>query len=303
MHATSNTHAETALPEPTPSREAIVQDRPTLGSLPRARRRPERWLVPTIDFVSSSLVLTIVALLDGAAVFPALPVAPLVLLGLYGILGVYGAQPPPRRSAKKTGPLAGDPGPDGGRLRLVGLADHRLSIAAQLSLWLGFVAARHRLARAHRRRHIRRASTASSAGSWSATTRPPSGSRPTSRCERARPSSAPCPPPTDDSKPADRVAALEIVDRYHADRVVIASQHADDEGLLELVRAFKSIGVPVSLLPRPLDLLEAPAVTPSQVGGVPLIEVEALAARRAVPYAGPDRRATAGPRSASSSRR
>ena len=84
---------------------------------------------------------------------------------------------------------------------------------------------------------------------------------------------------------------------------MIATQHADDESLLDLVRAFKSIGVPVSLLPRPLDLLEAPAATPSQVGGVPLIEVEALAARDAVPYAGPDRRATARPRSASSSRR
>ena len=84
---------------------------------------------------------------------------------------------------------------------------------------------------------------------------------------------------------------------------MIASRHADDEGLLDLVRAFKSIGVPVSLLPRPLDLLEAPAATPSQVGGVPLIEVEALAARDAVPYAGPDRRATARRRSASSCRR
>jgi hypothetical protein len=97
--------------------------------------------------------------------------------------------------------------------------------------------------------------------------------------------------PFEDRKnPADRVAALEIVDRYHADRVVIATQHADDESLLDLVRAFKSIGVPVSLLPRPLDLLEAPATTASQVGGVPLIEVEALAARNSVPYKGPDRR-------------
>jgi hypothetical protein len=83
-----------------------------------------------------------------------------------------------------------------------------------------------------------------------------------------------------------------VVERYHADRVVISTQHADDEGLLDLMRAFKSIGVPVSLLPRPLDLLEAPAATPSRVGGVPLIEVEALAARGAVPYTGPDRRAT-----------
>ena len=106
------------------------------------------------------------------------------------------------------------------------------------------------------------------------------------------PSSAPCPPPRTTPDTAGRVAALEVVERYHADRVVISSQHADDEGLLDLVRAFKSIGVPVSLLPRPLDLLEAQAVTPNRVGGVPLIEVEALAARDAVPYTGPDRRAT-----------
>ncbi|MBS1679486.1 MAG: glycosyltransferase family 2 protein [Actinobacteria bacterium] len=44
------------------------------------------------------------------------------------------------------------------------------------------------------------------------------------------------------------------------------------------------------MLPRPLDLLEAPSARPSRVGGVPLIEVEALAARDALPYRGPDRR-------------
>jgi hypothetical protein len=81
-----------------------------------------------------------------------------------------------------------------------------------------------------------------------------------------------------------------MVDRYRADRVVIGSQHADDEGLLDLVRAFRSLGVPVSMLPRPLDLLEAPAATPSQVGGVPLIDVEELATQASIPYTGPDRR-------------
>ena len=35
-----------------------------------------------------------------------------------------------------------------------------------------------------------------------------------------------------------------------------------------------------------------PSVTPNRVGGVPLIEVEALATQNAVPYTGPDRRAT-----------
>ena len=140
MHATSNTHAETALPEPTPGREAVVQDRPTLGSLPRARRKPERWLVPSIDFVSSSLVLTIVALLDGAAVFPALPIAPLVLLGLYGILGVYGAQPSSQA-------LGEEDGPAWPVIRILMAAGFvwsaslitDLSITAQLALWLGFV--------------------------------------------------------------------------------------------------------------------------------------------------------------------
>jgi glycosyltransferase involved in cell wall biosynthesis len=44
------------------------------------------------------------------------------------------------------------------------------------------------------------------------------------------------------------------------------------------------------MLPRPLDLLEAPSATPSQVGGVPLIDVGALAARASLPYSGPDRR-------------
>jgi hypothetical protein len=98
------------------------------------------------------------------------------------------------------------------------------------------------------------------------------------------------PPAEKDPGTAGRVAALEVVERYHADRVVISSSHADDEGLLELVRSFKSIGVMVSLLPRPLDLLEAQSVTATRVGGVPLIGVEALGARSSVPYKGPDRR-------------
>jgi len=91
---------------------------------------------------------------------------------------------------------------------------------------------------------------------------------------------------------ASRISALDVLDRYGADRVVIGSQGADDEGLLDLVRSFRSLGVPVSLLPRPLDILDAPAATPSQVGGVPLIDVEELASRSSIPYVGPDRRAT-----------
>ena len=72
------------------------------------------------------------------------------------------------------------------------------------------------------------------------------------------------PPGDGASTSGRRAAALDIVDHHHADRVVISSQHADDEGLLELMRTFKSIGIPVSLLPRPLDLLDSP---PSPTAG------------------------------------
>ncbi len=46
---------------------------------------------PLVDLISSSVALAVIALIAGAAVFPALPVAPLLLVVLNGILGVYGA--------------------------------------------------------------------------------------------------------------------------------------------------------------------------------------------------------------------
>ena len=163
-----------------------------------------------------------------------------------------------------------------------------LSTTAQLALWVGFVIV-DSAARAIGTRHIRKFDQVERwviVGESSTTERlkayRPLRDRATIVCT--------VPPHSDGSTSVDRAAALDIVDRYHANRVVIASRHADDEGLLDVVRSFKSTGVPVSLLPRPLDLLDAPVVTPSQVGGVPLIDVETLAARQSVPYAGPDRR-------------
>jgi hypothetical protein len=98
-------------------------------------------------------------------------------------------------------------------------------------------------------------------------------------------------PPTGEMDGAGyRTGALEVVDRYGADRAVIAGHQQTEQGLMALVRAFQAVGVQVSMLPRPLDLVEAPAATPSRIAGVPLIEVEALAAREFVPYSGPDRR-------------
>lgn len=271
-------------------REALVQDRPTLGAMPMARRGASWWLLPAIDFVSSSLALIAIGLLTDTEFFPAIPVAPLVLIGVYLLLGVYGASRPRR------GPFSSEGGAGWPVIRLVVAALFAWSASLvtsldggqQLGLFAIFVAL--------------------DATSWALVTpylrnleQPERwvlvGDEATANRLRAyQPLRefatliGTVPPAERDEGSRGRVAALEVVERYHPDRIVISSQRADDEGLLELVRAFKSIGVQVSLLPRPLDLLEAPAATPSQVGGVPLIEVKALASRDAVPYTGPDRR-------------
>jgi hypothetical protein len=285
-----NPSTDLSLDRPFPARalrrEALVQDRPTLGSMPRAKRSIGWWLLPVVDFLSSSAVLAAVLLLTGSKLFPALPVAPLLLIAVYGVLGVYGASSSRGGEDGLAWPVI--------RLLVATLFAWSASLLApldggtQLALWGGFVvldtAARrlgaplfHRLDRVERWVLVGAESTAQRLRAY----------EPLRAYAKVV---ATVPPGGDDSQAAARVGALEVVDRYSADRVVIASQHADDEHLLELVRAFKSIGVPVSLLPRPLDLLDAPATTPSQVGGVPLIDVQALAARGTVPYSGPDRR-------------
>jgi Glycosyl transferase family 2 len=284
---------ELPLDQPFPTRpprqEAVVQDRPTLGTMPMARRGASWWLLPAVDFASSSVALTLIAVLGKVPLFPALPLAPIVLVIVYGFLGVYGSRP-------SRGALSDEDGAGWPVIRLLVAALFAWSASlmtpigggAQLVLWAVFVGI-DTGCRAIVTPHLQKLSPQER---WVLV-----GDEATAERLRAyAPLSAFAAvvgtvPPTDrDSGSAGRVAALEVVERYHADRVVISSQHADDEGLLELVRAFKSIGVLVSLLPRPLDLLEAQAVTPSRVGGVPLIEVEALAAPGAVPYRGPDRR-------------
>jgi hypothetical protein len=291
MQSSTDLSLDSTFPAAAESRRgALVQDRPTLGSLPRARRGLGWWLPPVVDLISSSVALAAVTLLAGIAVFPAFPVAPLVLVLLNGILGVYGA------NVSKSG-FGSEDGVAWPLIRVLLAAVFAWSASlitpldggSQLALWITFAVLdtagrmltaplRNRLDRVERWVLVGDEATAERLKAY----------EPLRRYASVVCTVAPF---EDRSNPADRVAALEIVDRYHADRVVIASQHADDESLLDLVRAFKSIGVPVSLLPRPLDLLEAPSATPSQVGGVPLIEVEALATRRAVPYSGPDRRA------------
>jgi hypothetical protein len=267
-------------------REALVQDRPSLGTMPMARRGPGLWLLPAVDFVSSSIALAVVAAVAGVAFAPAFPVAPGILLLVYALLGVYGSQPQRGTEGGAGWPVI--------RFLVAALFAWSASLLTplggleQLGLWLGFVAF-DTVLRTLLGPYVERLNPQER---WVLV-----GDEDTAERLRAY---APLkkyasvvgtvPPAEKDPGSAGRVAALEVVERYHADRVVISTQHADDEGLLELMRAFKSIGVPVSLLPRPLDLLEAQSITASRVGGVPLIEVDALGARSSVPYKGPDRR-------------
>lgn len=272
-------------PRHAPHHEAVVQDRPTLGNLPRTRRGHRWWLSPLIDLLVSCVALTSVALAVSSTPFPALPIAPLLLIAAYGALGVYGSS------------LSnGDAGLAWPVARLLGGAFFAWSASllipldggSQLALWALFALLDFG-ARAIAAPYLQRADPVER---WVLV-----GDEATAaRLEAYQPlrsyATIVCTVTAGDdgSQIATRIAALEVVDRNSADRVVIESRHADDERLLELVGAFKSIGVPVSLLPRPLDLLESPATTAGQVAGVPLINVGALAVRGRAPYTGPDRR-------------
>ncbi|HEX5592423.1 MAG TPA: hypothetical protein VFX35_03635, partial [Solirubrobacterales bacterium] len=256
--------------------------------MPMVKRGPGLWLLPLVDFVSSSVVLGIVAALGGVGVLPAFPVSPAILVGIYLILGVYGA------GAER----AENAGTGWTVIRILVAAVFAWSASLlipveadeQLGLWLGFLVLdtglRSMLTPYLERHHPQER--------WVLVGDEETADRLRAYAPLKKYASVvgTVPPAEKDPGTAGRVAALEVVERYHADRVVISSSHADDEGLLELVRAFKSIGVPVSLLPRPLDLLEAQSVTTSRVGGVPLIGVEALGAHSSRPYKGPDRRDT-----------
>jgi Glycosyl transferase family 2 len=288
MHSSTDVPLDRPFQPAANSRETLVQDRPTLGAMPMTKRGPGLWLLPVVDFFSSSVALAVVTAIGSVAFVPAFPIASLVLVFVYALLGVYGSASARADEGARAWPII--------RFLVAALFAWSASLLTplggieQLGLWLGFIAldtALRSVLTPYLERH-------NPQERWVLV-----GDEDTADRLRAY---APLkkyatvvgtvPPAEKDPGTAGRVAALEVVERYHADRVVISSSHADDEGLLELVRAFKSIGVPVSLLPRPLDLLEAQSVTATRVGGVPLIGVEALGAHSSVPYKGPDRRST-----------
>ena len=119
---------------------ASVQDRPTLGNLPRARRVQGWWLAPAIDLAAAFLALALVAIATGDRMLPALPFAPLLFLALNGALGVY---------ANRAGSsLGGEVAAGGPVMRLLTAALFAWSTSlltpldpvAQLILWLAVVA-------------------------------------------------------------------------------------------------------------------------------------------------------------------
>jgi Glycosyl transferase family 2 len=289
MHSSADLPLDRPLATPREPTEAVVQDRPTLGSLPRTKRGVAWWLVPGIDLVASSTALLAIAVVNGEKAFPALPLAPLLLVFVYGLLGVYTSKP-------SRGGLEIENGVAWPVIRLIVAALFAwtasllttLDGGAQLALWALFVSL-DLVGRTFSAPFLRRMDRVER---WVLVGDDTTAERLRAYAPLRAYAQVVCTvPPSDEmDQEGGRVSALEVVDRYQADRVVIASRHADDKGLLDLVSSFRSIGVPVSLLPRPLDLLEAPAAKPSQVGGVSLIDVEALAARTSVPYAGPDRR-------------
>ena len=221
--------------------------------------------------------------LSGAAVFPAFPLAPLALLVVYSFLGVYGAKssraPWPTRRR-----LAGDPLPGRRRVRLVASLLTPLGSTEQLGLWVGFIVLdsgcrtiisplprapqpRERWVLVGDEEDAERLRAYAPLKKYANVvgTVPPAERGPRHRRPRRRPRGG---------------RALPRRPRRHLQPARRRRGAAGTGPRLQVDRR------PVSLLPRPLDLLEAQSATPNRVGGVPLIEVEALAARGRHPLHG-----------------
>ena len=219
--------------------------------------------------------LAVVMLGSGSTAWPAIPLAPLLLVGVSQVLGLYGS---PDSALNR---MAGFQGrPFLGRLVITALfawtaslliASHGsgLGVIGQLALWilalmlggLGGMATPDGRAGFGRRRRwlvVGDDETAERLKAYEPLR------------DHAKIVHSVLPPAPTSTSPADREAALRMVDDHRADRVVIAARTLDDKGLVAMIKTFRSLGVPVSLLPHPLDLLEAPAAEPVRLGGVPL---------------------------------
>jgi hypothetical protein len=84
-----------------------------------------------------------------------------------------------------------------------------------------------------------------------------------------------------------RAEALGLVEKYRADRVIVAPRVAERETTLSLISTFKSIGVATSLLPEPVELAGTGALTSREIAGVPVIDVGPLEGGQATSAVGP----------------
>ena len=90
-----------------------------------------------------------------------------------------------------------------------------------------------------------------------------------------------------------------MVDDHEADRVVIAARSLDDKGLVAMIKRSDRSGCRSACSRTRSTSSRRRRRRPSRLGGVPLIQVESLAARGRAPYQGPDRRPTEDHESAS----
>jgi Glycosyl transferase family 2 len=274
---------------------ALVQPRPSLGSLPRVKHGRVALLRAAIDFLGASAALAAVMIQSGSPAWPAIPLAPLLLIGLSRVVGLYESSDPLANSKVgfNGGPLAGRLLTTGAfawtASLLVASQGPALGVTQQLALWISAftLGSLGRMAAAPLARRIEHPERWLVVGDTETVER-------LKACDplraHARIVHGVPPPGPGSAPPADRESALRMVDESGADRVVIAARSLDDKGLVAMIKTFRSLGVAVSLLPQPLDLLEAPATVSVRLGGVPLIQVESLTARGPVPYRGRDRR-------------
>ncbi len=285
---------KTALPLESPLRgwaarsRPVAHERPTLGSMPRSRRRHGGWLLAAVDLATAAIVLAFVLAATGTASIAAV-VAPVLFVGIEWGGGAY-------RLDNTSAEIQGAHSTALVRVLAAAvlawsasmLAGDSLTVLEQLAIFAGAVLlcsvgaraaapAVARLRRPERWVLIADAETAERLRAYAPLADHARIVYDVSLSEQ--PEALP-----------DRSAALRVVDANSADRVVIASRVTDGDGLADLIRKFQSVGVPVSLLPRPLDRLETPTTRQSRIGGLPLLDVGAGTAQSAVPYTGPDRR-------------
>jgi Glycosyl transferase family 2 len=262
-----------------------------LGSMQQGRYASASWVLAGVDVASAGLALAALFVLVGGQAIPSLVVAPLVFGGAIAACGGY------RRSADELGGarprwvfriLAGGLFTWTAAL-LANASGPALGAGAQLSLWglTVLLSAVGRSAVAPLVRRLRRPERWIVIGDEAMTEEllayAPLKDYASVVC-KVKASSE------NGSSDPDRAFALRLAERHRADRVVIASREYDDNGLVKLIGIFRAVGMPVSLLPRPLDLLEATAAKSKAPRRLGLIEVGVGPARDNVPYTGPDRR-------------